>query len=210
MGVNMKTVFRQNQLFTFLLYCNDIELKKEVLDCGAGGNCPPLAIFAEHGYKTHGIEIDDKQLELAKKFEAAKGLDLGIIKGDMKDLPYEDNSISFIYSYNSIFHMSKKEIEKVIIEIRRVLPVGGLTFINFASTHDQRSCVGKQVGAGEYLQVECGEEVLHSFFDDNEAEGYFQGFDILYKENRIREGRTQNGGKIRLGFIDYILEKKLV
>ena len=42
----MKTVFRQNQLYTFLLYCNDIEIKKEVLDCGAGGNCPPLAIYA--------------------------------------------------------------------------------------------------------------------------------------------------------------------
>jgi ubiquinone/menaquinone biosynthesis C-methylase UbiE len=126
----------------------------------------------------------------------------------MKELPYEDNSISFIYSYNSIFHMSKKEIEKAIIEIRRVLSVGGLTFINFASIHDQRSCDGKQVGKGEYLQMERGEDVLHSFFDDNEAETYFQGFDILYKENRVREGRTQNGGKVRLGFIDYILEKK--
>jgi ubiquinone/menaquinone biosynthesis C-methylase UbiE len=204
----MKTVFRQNQLYTFLLYCNDIEIKKEVLDCGAGGNCPPLAIFAEHGYKTHGIDIDDKQIELAKEFAVTKGLDLGITKGDMKALPYEDNSISFIYSYNSIFHMSKKEILKAITEIRRVLPVGGLTFINFASVHDQRACVGKYVSEGEYLQMERGEEVLHSFFDDNEAEKYFQGFDILYKENRVREGRTQNGGKVRLGFIDYILEKK--
>lgn len=206
----MKTVFRQNQLYTFLLYCNDVELKKEVLDCGAGGNCPPLAIFAEHGYKTHGIDNDDKQIELAKEFEVNQGLDLGIMKGDMKELPHEDNSISFIYSYNSIFHMSKKEIETVIIEIRRVLSVGGLAFINFASIHDQRSCVGKHVGDGEYLQMERGEEILHSYFDDNEAEKYFQGFDILYKENRVREGRTQNGGKVRLGFIDYILEKKLV
>jgi ubiquinone/menaquinone biosynthesis C-methylase UbiE len=124
----MKTVYRQNQLYTFLLYCDDIEIKKEVLDCGAGGNCPPLSIFAEHGYKTHGIDIDDKQIELAKEFEVTQGLDLGITKGDMKELPYEDNSISFIYSYNSIFHMSKKEILKAIIEIRRVLSVGGLTY----------------------------------------------------------------------------------
>jgi ubiquinone/menaquinone biosynthesis C-methylase UbiE len=207
MGVNMKTIFRQNQLYTFLLYCNDVELSKEVLDCGAGGNCPPLAIFAEHGYKTLGIDIDDKQIELAKKFEIANRLDLCITKGNMKELPFKDSSISFIYSYNSIFHMSKKEISEVIREIRRVLPLGGLTFINFASTHDQRSTVGKKVGEGEYLQIERGEEVLHSFFDDNEAEKYFEGFNILYKENRVREGRTQNGGKVRLGFIDYILEK---
>jgi ubiquinone/menaquinone biosynthesis C-methylase UbiE len=203
----MITTFRQNQLFTFLLYCNDIELKKEILDCGAGGNCPPLAIFAEHGYITHGIDIDDKQIEISKNFEFDNGLDLNIAKGDMRNLPFEDNSISFIYSYNSIFHMSKKEISETISEIRRVLPFGGLTFINFASVHDQRSSYGTQVGEGEYLQIEHGEEILHSYFDDTEAENYFKGFDILYKENRIREGRNQNGGKVILGYIDYILKK---
>lgn len=203
----MKTIFRQNQLYTFLLYCNDVELCKEVLDCGAGGNCPPLAIFAQHGYKTQGIEIDDRQIQLARKFEIENGLELNIAKGDMRKLPYEDNSISFIYSYNSIFHMSKREISEAISEIRRVLPLGGLTFINFASIHDQRAKAGKQVGEGEYLQIERGEEILHSYFQDNEAEKFFDGFNILYKENRVREGRTQSGGTIRLGYLDYILEK---
>ncbi|MGN9161939.1 hypothetical protein [Clostridium sulfidigenes] len=27
----MKPIFRQTQLFTFLLYCNDVELEKKVL-----------------------------------------------------------------------------------------------------------------------------------------------------------------------------------
>ncbi len=40
----MKAIFRQNQLFTFLLYCNGQALNKTILDCGAGGNLPPLAI----------------------------------------------------------------------------------------------------------------------------------------------------------------------
>lgn len=204
----MSVVFRQNQLYTFLLYCNGSKLKREVLDCGAGGQLPPLAIFAEHGYITHGIELSDKQIEFAHEFEAKHGLDLGIVKGDMKRLPFGDSSISFVFSYNSIFHMSKREIAEVLREIRRVLPVGGLAFINFASVHDQRAKEGQEVGNGEFLQLEHGEKVLHSFFEDNEAEEYFSGFSVLYKESRVREGRNPKGEAVRLGFIDYILHKE--
>jgi ubiquinone/menaquinone biosynthesis C-methylase UbiE len=203
----LKTVFRQSQLFTFLLYCNGAGLEKKVLDCGAGGNCPPLAIFAEHGYKTIGIDNNEKQIELAKDFEQNQDLDLGIVYGDMKHLPYEDNSISFIYSYNSIFHMSKKEIAETLREIRRVLPQGGLTFVNFASENDGRSTVGEKAGDGEYIQIEFGERVLHSFFKENEAEQYFDGYKLLYKENRVREGYNAKGDSVKMGFIDYILEK---
>lgn len=93
----MKPVFRQNQLFTFLLYCNDVEPEKRVLDCGAGGNLPQLAIFAEHGYKTYGIELSKEQIERAKEFEREHNLELGIMEGDMKSLPFDDESISFVY-----------------------------------------------------------------------------------------------------------------
>jgi ubiquinone/menaquinone biosynthesis C-methylase UbiE len=203
----MKPVFRQNQLYTFLLYCNDVELDKVILDCGAGGNLPPLAIFHEYGYKTYGIDISQEQIELAKKFEVEHNFELGIAQGDMKSLPFEDESISFIYSYNSIFHMSKYEIGIAIREIYRVLPKGGLAFINFASTSDFRATMGEKVREGEYLQQEHGEKILHSYFDDNGAEKYFEGFKVIYKEKRIRDGYARENVKITLGFIDYIIEK---
>lgn len=78
---------------------------KNILDCGAGGDYPPLAIFSEFGYKTYGIEISDSQIEKAKVFEEQVGLELNISKGDIRELPFEDESISYIYSYNSIFYM---------------------------------------------------------------------------------------------------------
>ncbi|MGH4123847.1 MAG: class I SAM-dependent methyltransferase [Clostridium sp.] len=203
----MKPVFRQNQLFTFLLFCNDVELEKRVLDCGAGGNLPPLAIFAEHGYATHGIDISQSQIEQARNFEVEHNLELGIKEGDMKLLPFKDKSISFIYSYNSIFHMSKSEIGIAVKEIYRVLPKGGLAFINFTSTSDFRATMGEKVRDGEYLQEEHGEKILHSYFEENEAEKFFDGFKVIYKERRIRDGYARKDVKITLGFIDYIIEK---
>lgn len=46
----MEFMFRQPQLYRFLNFCNEEGLEKTVLDCGAGGNMPPLAAFLEHGY----------------------------------------------------------------------------------------------------------------------------------------------------------------
>lgn len=61
----MNEVIRQIPLYRFLKYCNDTNMEKSVLDCGAGGNCPPLSLFADYGYKTTGIEFDEEQLRKA-------------------------------------------------------------------------------------------------------------------------------------------------
>ncbi|WBW98858.1 class I SAM-dependent methyltransferase [Oceanirhabdus sp. W0125-5] len=207
----MKPIFRQNQLFTFLLYCNGQGLEKNILDCGAGGMLPPLALFKEHGYETTGIDISEKAIERANEFQNEQGINLNITKGDMKALSFDDNSFSFCYSYNTIFHMSKKEIKKSLEEMKRVLVPGGLMFINFVSTADERCGRGEEVGAGEYYEMEHGEKVLHSYFHENEGEEIFEelGLKRIYKEVRKRIGPKRGGGFVTLGYIDYILEKPL-
>ena len=74
-------------LYTFLTYCQDSPLDRVVLDCGAGGATPPLAMFRAHGFRTHGIEISARQLALARRFCQERDLELNLIHGDMRDLP---------------------------------------------------------------------------------------------------------------------------
>lgn len=202
----MKLLIKQTQLYRFLNYCNERELEKRVLDCGAGGDCPPLAIFSEYGYKTYGIEVSDSQIEKAKIFSETHGLELNISKGDMRELPFEDESISYIYSYNSIFHMTKKDIEKSVNEIKRVLKPGGLCCLNFLSLHDSWYGEGEELGKNEFLQIEREEQVIHTYYDIDEAEKHFEDMKILFKENRILE-RVYEGEKIKQGYIDYIVQK---
>ncbi|WP_347460391.1 class I SAM-dependent methyltransferase [Clostridium sp. DMHC 10] len=99
----MKLIFRQPQLYRFLNFCNEEELEKTVLDCGAGGKMPPLSLFLQNGYKTYGIEISDKQIERAEAFSKEHKVNLNIDKGDMRKLPFENESFNYVYSYNSIF-----------------------------------------------------------------------------------------------------------
>ncbi|MTI71016.1 MAG: class I SAM-dependent methyltransferase [Firmicutes bacterium] len=202
----MDIIYRQTQLYKFLRYCNGSDLKRIVLDCGAGGDCPPLALFNEFNYETYGIEISDKQLNKAYEFQKRNGVNLNILKGDMRNLTFKNESISFIYSYNTIFHMGKNDISKAIEEIKRVLKPGGLCFINFVSINDYRCGLGKRIGKDEYIEIEDGEKVIHSYHTSKESEKYFKDMSIVFKEERILE-RIYNGDKIKQGYIDYILEK---
>ncbi|SFC17850.1 class I SAM-dependent methyltransferase [Clostridium uliginosum] len=202
----MKFLIKQPQLYRFLNYCNEYNLEKSILDCGAGGDYPPLAIFSEFGYKTYGIEINDSQIEKAKIFSEQFSFELNISKGDMRKLPFENESISYIYSYNSIFHMTKKDITKSINEIKRVLKPGGVCCINFLSLHDSGYGNGDEVGENEFFQIERGEKVIHTYYNINEGELHFKDMKILFKENRILE-RIYEGQKIKQGYIDYIVQK---
>lgn len=203
----MQKIYRQTQLYKFLSYCEQTEgLKKNILDCGAGGNMPPLALFQSFGYIPHGIEISDSHINKARKFGEGLGVDLNITKGDMRALPFENESMSFAYSYNSIFHMTKDDIKKSVEEIKRVLVPGGLCFINFLSHDNDEYGKGEEVGDGEFLQDEGDEKIIHSYHTETETDKLFDDMEIVFKENRVLH-RIFEGEMIKQGYIDYIARK---
>lgn len=193
-------------MYLFLKCCEGSPLDKEVLDCGAGGKNPPLSVFKEFGYKTHGIEISDKSLSQAREFCEARSLELGIEQGDMRRLPFADNSISFVYSYNSVFHMKKADIGVSISEMLRVLKKDGICYINLLSIDDCGCGEGEMLGEGEYLQTEDGRDTIHSYYGDEEGDKYFEDFETLVKQKRIVNVK-HDGEVYRLSFIDYIVKK---
>lgn len=205
----MNQILKQTPLYRFLEYCNAEKPceRPKILDCGAGGSMPPLLLFHSYGYETHGVEYDQGQVALAKAspYISSNDINLGIIQGDMRTLPFEDASFDFIYSYNSIFHMKKVDIAKSISEMKRVLKPGGLMFVNFLSVDDFRFGEGPDLGDNQFEQMD-DEPVIHSYFEYDEAERYFEDMGFVFKERRIIE-RMFEGDRIRQGFVDYIVRK---
>jgi ubiquinone/menaquinone biosynthesis C-methylase UbiE len=178
-------------------------LPKEVLDCGAGGSLPPLSLFHQWGYRTCGIEIAEAALEESRSFCTQHGMPLNIILGDMRRIPFPDQSFSFAYSYNAIDFMTKPDIALSMREITRVLRSHGLCYVNFLSVDD--------VGSWEpFCQAAPAEDLLKSegfaHFEDDEADGYFDAFEILRKEKRLVE-RTSGGKTLNQADIGYIGRK---
>jgi ubiquinone/menaquinone biosynthesis C-methylase UbiE len=188
-------------LYDFLRQCNASPLPKEVLDCGAGGDQPPLSIFAQSGYRTFGIEINPRSLAQAQEFSRTAGMPLNILQGNMRFLPFAEASFSFAYSYNAIFFNSKPDIRVILREIWRVLRRGGLCYVNFLSVDDPE----RNVFCPE------GRQIFHnkgfSYFNDGEAEAYFAGFEILRKEKRFLE-KIFEGRWLKQITLEYIGIKK--
>ena len=203
----MPALFHQIPLYRFIACCEDTHMEKTILDCEAGGDLPPLALFHQHHYTVAGIDNDKQQIERANAYAKSQQIQLNIQQGDMRALPFDDDSFSFVYSYNSIFHMTKADIKTALHEMQRVLKPHGLMFVNFLTVHDFRCGSGEALGQHQYLQWDDDQKVIHAYFDEAEADQLVQGMKILVKENRIIE-RCYQGQWIRQGFFDYILQKK--
>ncbi|MFX0207076.1 MAG: class I SAM-dependent methyltransferase [Candidatus Hodarchaeota archaeon] len=195
-------------LYGFLLHCNASSLEKVILDLGAGGERPPLSIFYQHGYKTYGIEISDNEVEKALQFGKKANIELNIIKGDMRKIPFVNEVMSFVYSINAMCLLSKKGMIITLKEIERVLRPNGLCFVNFISIDDKMYGAGREIRKGEFLlegKMWLEEEVINSFFEDDEPDQYFTNFEIIHKEKRIIEIPRKDW---QIASIDYIVKKR--
>jgi ubiquinone/menaquinone biosynthesis C-methylase UbiE len=172
---------RDIPLYGFRNLCDQSSLPKKILDCGAGGPTPPLRIFYEHEYECHGIEISKEFLSQAEEYALKNRIYLEIIGGNMLDLPYEDSSFSFVYSHHSLFHLLKVDIKRAIDEMRRVLVPRGLMFLDFPILRSNDLIDGKKIGKGEFGCMHGIEGHIHSYFEDDEADVFFEGMEIIHK-----------------------------
>ena len=184
---------------------NESSNEKTILDCGAGGRFPKLALFYYHGYKTYGIEISEERINWADEYSQNKNITLNIKKGDMRYIEFDSNSFGFTYTYNTIFHLTKKETKIALDEMFRVLKKNGLLFVNLLSVEDSFYGDGKEVRPGEFVKKYDDEEVLHCFYKDNEADIFFKYHKIIYKE---KKRVFINDVSYLPGMLDYIVKKQ--
>ena len=95
---------------------------------------------------------------------------LNILKGDMRYLSFKSEYFSFIYSFNAIVFMIKKDIEISMEEIERVLKSSGLCFVDSVSIDEPDK--------GPF----CKPFLVNPRFsrhEDDEADKYFTNFEII-------------------------------
>ncbi|MHA2397931.1 MAG: class I SAM-dependent methyltransferase [Promethearchaeota archaeon] len=199
--------FYPSSLYNFLRFAESNPVRKRILDCGAGGSDPKLALFHANGFESYGIDISDDQIKEAEEYCKKNKIKLNIIKADMKEIPFESNFFGYVYSYLSLVHLSKTETRIAINEMYRVLMKGGICYLNFLSKDDENFDKTKETNPGEIIDKHGEREYVHSYYEDEEPDEFFTNFEILYKEKRIiLKGKYFNTG--RTSILDYIVKKK--
>ena len=155
----------------------------KILDCGAGGNVPPLALFSDYGFETYGIDVSDVQLERAGSYAAQHGLKIDLRKADMRKLPFTDQYFDCVYEHYSMCHLSKQDTDIAISEMFRVLKKNGLCFLGVISMDSMpKSLYGEEKDPGEFWD----QGARHSMFTDQEADHLVHKWEILLKSKRVR------------------------
>lgn len=195
-------IIRSTPIYEFFKLCDSTSLERKVLDCGAGGKYPPLTLFLDRGYETYGIEISETQLERAQDFCKKNNIELNILRGDMRRIPFDDESFSFALAYESVFFLTKEDIAVVMSEIERVLKPDGLCFVTFRSVDDSER---RTFPESHSARIMLGSKGL-TYHEDDEPEMYFSRFKILQKKKRTRKTLVK-GEQGKRAYIDYVARK---
>lgn len=180
---NATAVYRFLSILNASLESGESLRGKKILDCGAGGPVPPLAIFAEQGMEAYGIDISEEQVTKARQFIDQTGLSIHLRTGDMRQIPYDDETFDYVYEHYSMCHLTKADTAIAIGEMRRVLKPEGLAFLGVVSEDCwPLSSYGEERAPGERWMMEDGEERCHSLFADAELDQLVSAWDIALRE----------------------------
>lgn len=99
-----------------------------ILDVGCGGGIN-IKRMAQDAKKVYGIDYSIESVNLSKEVNE-KLINEGkveIMKGNVKDLPFEDNTFDIVTAFETVYFWP--DIEKCFGEVKRVLKPGGIFLI---------------------------------------------------------------------------------
>jgi SAM-dependent methyltransferase len=105
-----------------------------ILDLGCGYGGRTIAFQRRFGHRAYGIDVDPRMVGPARRFARSLGVeDADFVAAVGEDLPFADESIATILSYDVLEHV--EDPEQCLAECARVLKPGGLFLLVFPPYH---------------------------------------------------------------------------
>ena len=100
----------------------DLKNKRKILDVGCGTGAVTLDIALLTEGEVVGIDIDEEKLQEAERV-LSKISNIKLMKGDVLDLPFEDDSFDLVVFNIVLMHVKKQQ--EAVNEMARVVQKGG-------------------------------------------------------------------------------------
>lgn len=168
-----------------------IEKGEKILDigCGFGRDC---RFFANHFFDVYGIDLSPAMIDRAKKYEP-RGKYYVM---DAEKLGFDDNYFGALWCSAVLYHFKKADMHQVLQELKRVLRVGGIFYLNLKEGRGQKFIKDTRYGK---------EKKLNSFYVEAEIKKILASEDLKLLDFEINvepEDKYKNTGII------YIIARK--
>ncbi|MBO3802342.1 MAG: class I SAM-dependent methyltransferase [Candidatus Brockarchaeota archaeon] len=175
------------------------------LGCGTGRNLVPLA---SNGFEAHGIDLSAEGLRRSRRRAGDAGTWVGLVRGDMKKIPYASGSFDAVICIYAIYQGTLRDIEEAVSEIHRVLRRGGLAYVTFQTLRSHKYGQGRKIEDRTFVQdhdIDCSHEtgIPHHFSSEDEVRRIMRAFRIV--ELELEEFR--NGDGVRHSHWQVLAEK---
>ena len=161
-----KNVHTQKEL-SYIIKLLDKEDKILDVGCGYGRFTIPLA---KKGYSIEGIDITPALIKKAKRDSNKKKVNIHFKVGDMRKIPYKDNSFNKIICMWSVFiELSKKKDQLMAIrEMKRVLIPKGFALIEMPVPITKNIIINNKV-SGDKIVLKKGQKIAVNVLGNIEA-----------------------------------------
>jgi ubiquinone/menaquinone biosynthesis C-methylase UbiE len=142
-GPEQRRLIEQAEHWRHTLICDDTELEPgtRLLEVGCGVGAVLAVLGQEYpGVHLHGVDIEPRQLESARRHLARSGVDAVLREGDAQALPFPDESFDHVWMMWLLEHVA--DPPAALREARRVLAPGrAITAIevDYSTVHAQPS-----------------------------------------------------------------------
>jgi ubiquinone/menaquinone biosynthesis C-methylase UbiE len=135
---------------------------KSILDLGSGDGTIAVAL-AKQGKTVHALEISNEGIEKTKARAQEAQIAVHTYEQDMyQPLPFKNQSLDAVIAFQSLNHNTLSEIEKLFVEITRILKQGGLFVVKVANFNSLNI---KNLGNGLYEDSHGGISCTLRFLD---------------------------------------------
>jgi len=143
--------------------------KSTILDIGCGAAIPIDSYLINHGFKVIGIDISEKQIELAKK-NVPKGT---FMQKDMSLLRDYEYKVDAVVSFYAVFHIDRNKHLDLFKKIKKFIPKNGyiLMTMGYDDWEGKEKLVGNEDMEWSQFGVDKNKEIIKK-----------AGFQIIFDE----------------------------
>lgn len=154
------------------------------IGCGPGAN---LWFLHREGYKVAGIDGSKTAIDKANKRLNCENIGLNKNPQDLKvgnfsNLPWDKNEFDLVIDIFSLYANTRETIKQTLSEISRVLKPEGKLFCKLWGTKTTGFKEGKEIEKYTFDDIKtgpCANMGISHFFDKDEINDIFSGFEIL-------------------------------